>query len=163
VELHEIQPFIDATRHVFRTLMLLESEPGGDGAAGLDSPVIRASIEVFGDRTGSIGLVLPLETARRLNAMLTGTPGGGDTSEVCDAAAELTDLIAAGGVARFLGLEIRLGCARASLRAVAAAFAGADGPVTRIPFVCENGGFDLEIGLAEAPVMAGEAHGSSER
>lgn len=154
MELHEIQPFIDSTRHVFRTLFLMEVDPIGDGLTGRDGPVVRSSIGIDGDIEGAVGLVLPLETARRLNTMLTGAPGGGDTADVCDAAAELTDVIAANGAARLLGRKARLTCATASLRAVAPAFEGTDTPAERVAFASECGPFELELRVS-CPALEG--------
>lgn len=109
----DIHPWADAAREVIRTLLgvaaTIEHEPPGRRA--WDAPV-RGVVPMAGSGGGAVRLTLEAETARRIDAMITGCPASAD---VRDVAAELANMITGCGLAVSGDLMAEPGVARSEV------------------------------------------------
>jgi len=146
-----INPFLQATVNVLKTMAFVEAKPG--------KPSLKKGDEAYGDVSGVIGLTGATEgslsvtfTQSCIEQILTnmfGEPVSGVTEEVKDAVGEITNMIS-GDARRVLsekGISLEA--------AIPTVVAGpnhtithmAKGPTIVIPFSTEAGAFTVEVSL----------------
>ena len=146
-----INPFLNATINVIKTMAFTETKPGkpflkkDQNAMGDVTGVIGLS----GDVTGSMSITFEEETIKHIIANMFGEPVKEINDEVRDAVGELTNMIS-GDARRMLQAEgVTLESAIPSIitgRAHTITHI-AKGPIIAIPFETETGKFVVEFTL----------------
>lgn len=146
-----INPFLEATMNVLKTMAFIESKTG--------KPSLKKGKEAYGDVSGIIGLTGATEgslsvtfTQPCIEQILTsmfGEPVNGITDEVKDAVGEITNMIS--GDARRVLSEKGISLNAAIPTIVAGPNHSithlAKGPTIVIPFSTEAGSFTVEVSL----------------
>lgn len=154
-----INPFVDATKSAFTSMLMLEvgaQKPWfrtKEKPEGITSDVCSV-IGLSGKARGSVSLGFSMDVARSLVARFVGESDGSKLAmeEIGDGVGELVNLIAGGAKATLsermgadLSISVPTVFSGASLRTRPDAF-----PVLVIPFETELGAFHMEIALEVA-------------
>ena len=105
-----INPFITATRHVFKTMMKVDtliSKPFIKDGDSRDTEV-SALIGLSGDAVGSVVLCFPLTTAVKIASAFAGEPMPADHPDFGDALGEMVNMVAGQAKAQFEGLSCNI-------------------------------------------------------
>jgi len=146
-----INPFLQATVNVLKTMAFVEAKPG--------KPSLKKSDEAYGDVSGVIGLTGATEGSlsvtftqsciEQILANMFGEPVSGITEEVKDAVGEITNMIS-GDARRVLSEKgISLEAAIPTIVSVPnhSITHLAKSPTIVIPFSTEAGSFTVEVSL----------------
>jgi len=156
-----INPFVTAVLSVFRTMLGTELVRGQPFVKGGFQPrhQISGVIGLSGKARGTIVLSLDRETALRATEVLTQEHRFTIDADVIDAVGELANMIAGSAKAKLEQFELSV-----SLPSVITGkghcieFPSNTTPIC-IPFDCEWGSVDVEVGLVELPVRSAVTSG----
>lgn len=151
--------FVRACRHAFATLFQMDVEVGdplvwsGGGAA----QGVRSRVVLRGGVEGRFELAMPVETARRLATVLTGTEVGPGDEALPDALGVIAETIAGGGAAGLSESGATLSCPETAFGVHLAMPEEGVAAGVRIPCVCDCGEFTLGVLVRAGGGRAGRA------
>ncbi len=152
-----VQPFVDATLNVFRTMIQLELEVGRPEKAETipTQPFSDVSgiIGLSGDVEGTVILGLPTATAEAVVSKFTGMTMGVKDEDFADAVGELVSMVAGNAKARFAGKSVSIGLPSVEIGHHVVVLP-ADAVCISIPFESSCGPFAVEVCLKTAGVNA---------
>ncbi|MBX3373724.1 MAG: chemotaxis protein CheX [Phycisphaeraceae bacterium] len=106
-----INPFIDATQRVFRSMLDLDVATGTPAMCrSLPQFDVSGIIGMSGDVIGCVVLSLPLTVARPVVGRLLGTEVSHTCEDFADAVGELVNMISGAAKAQFDGKEVSISC-----------------------------------------------------
>lgn len=152
-----LDPFVSSTDAVFQTMLAATLEHGEPKHAAevSGSNVVLSVIGMKGeDVRGAVALTIPFTTAVNLANRVLGTDKTEPDSDVSDAVAEITNMIAGGAKAHLVGSDgspIQLGLPVVSRNAQATLDHPAVASWTALPFESELGPFTLFVSFDKAP------------
>ena len=152
-----VQPFVDATLNVFRTMIQLELEVGQpEKAATIPTEPfsdVSGIIGLSGDVVGTVILGFPTATAEAVVSKFTGTTMGTKDEDFADAVGELVNMVAGNAKARFDGKCVSIGLPSVEIGHHVVVLP-ADAVCISIPFESSCGPFSVEVGLKTTGVNA---------
>lgn len=147
-----ILPFIKATRNVFETMLQMPVTVGNPSVKKTNEPAhdVSAIISMSGDLEGTVVLSFPLDTARRVVAVFTGSEAAMPHEELSDAVGELVNMIAGGAKAQFTGKNVSISCPSVVIGQGHSVFGAKDVVSVGIPCSCDCGEFAVEVGTRQS-------------
>ncbi len=151
-----INPFVVAVLSVFRTMLGAELTRGQPFIKGGLQPrhEISGVIGLSGKARGTIVLSLDREAALRATEAMTQERPPSINADVVDAVGELANMIAGSAKAKLEQFELSVSLPSVITgRGHCIEFPSNTKPIC-IPFECDWGAIDVEVGLVELPVAA---------
>ena len=154
---HQISAFVKALENVFATMVQTRVEVQTPRLKSPDTPRLDVSgiIGMSGDVTGAVVLSFPVDTARRVVSLFTGSEIGPDSPDFADAVGELVNMIAGNAKADFGGLKVSISCPSVVMGESHRVLLQKDALSIEIPCNCDCGPFMLEVTIkAVAPAAS---------
>ena len=151
MDIKYIDPFIQATNHVFNELFNIKPEVGKPFIMDKNQEHewdVSAIIGIAGETKGAVVLSFPSELAHNLTSRLTGKPVPSPDEDVVDTIGEVVNIVA--GNAKKGLEEYRLMISLPSIvtgRNHKIVWPGKNAPIISIPFQSELGAFSLSVVL----------------
>jgi chemotaxis protein CheX len=106
-----INPFIESTQRVFRTMLQVPVTVGKPFISKVHAPHdVSAIIGMSGDVIGSVVLSFPAPVARLIVGKFVGMEMPSDSEEFADAVGELVNMISGAAKAQFQGKDVSISC-----------------------------------------------------
>ncbi|MBL8747276.1 MAG: chemotaxis protein CheX [Phycisphaerae bacterium] len=164
MEKQVVSGFMESTRNVFETMLHMQVEFERLGSLPRPTPSgdLSVVVEVSGDVDGYADFRCPLETARRIYAMMSGRNDAPSIDDVSDAIGEVAGMIAGGAASRLQWNDLTVSCPSVTVGSFLAADARNEHRRAFIACDCDCGPFTLEIAVQrsaapEAAACAAEA------
>jgi chemotaxis protein CheX len=158
-----VNPFIEATCHVLRTMLRMEVTRGPLYGKRDAQPSLEVSgiINMSGAADGTIVLGMSAGVAIEATRILAGETPRTVDAMVVDAIGELTNIIAGNAKSKLEALKLRISLPRVITgRRHAIAFPLGGTPIG-IPFQCASGPITMEVSLVERDSASQDPSGSS--
>jgi chemotaxis protein CheX len=147
-----INPFIDAVRRLFKTMMDLPLSIGQPGLNREAKPQhdVCGIIDVTGEVNGRVVVSMPETVAAQLASALLGDPIQELDEDVMDAVGEIANMIAGNAKTDFPGGAGAISVPRVVLGRERVPYPAAT-PVIQIPCKTETGPLHIDVALKEGP------------
>ena len=149
MDVRYINPFIEATQHVAKTMLEIETVLSRPTLKTGEEPAadICAVIGLAGDAAGNITLCFPAKTAVKFASKFAGEELTIDHPDLADALGELCNMVAGQAKAQLEGLKTSISLPRVMRGKDIYAFQPAKQPVLVLPFDTPFGRFRVEVVL----------------
>ena len=152
-----INPFIAATKTVFKTMVATEiniGRPSVIPANGEQTADVSAVIGMSGDAVGSVVLSLPMQTACNLGSKFAGVTLTQDHPDFSDALGELANMVAGQAKSRFDGLNVSISLPSVIIGRKHVVSQSKAKPRLALPCSCDLGQFTVEVVLVTEKAYA---------
>ena len=171
MNLQLVNALIDSSTRAFDAMLSLHVDsmaPVSRAPIACDKSGVTAIVGLSGDLTGSITFSAPIDCARRLTSVFTGSDVSGNADEMCDVVGEIISMIADGAMAQAEAPMADCSCPTVIIGDHYAVTGNASDERFVIPFSCECGEFWISVSICREQVESSSSScsgvlGASER